>query len=59
MFVALSIQHAMRMCHIAICHLPLSTIFFHIFSLMARFAEKKVIEHKMCVLIFFIIFLVV
>ena len=31
-FVALIIQHTMRMCHIAICSLPLSTIFFHIVS---------------------------
>jgi hypothetical protein len=30
-FVALSIQHAMRMHHI-ICSLPCSTIFFHIVS---------------------------
>ena len=31
-FVALGIQHAMRMRHIAICSLPRSTIFFHIIS---------------------------
>jgi len=30
--VALGIQHAMRMRHIVICDLPLSTIFFHIIS---------------------------
>jgi len=29
-FVALGIQNAMRMRHIVICNLPLSTIFFHI-----------------------------
>ena len=29
-FVALRIQHAMRMRHIVICRLPRSTIFFHI-----------------------------
>jgi hypothetical protein len=31
-FVALSIQHAMRMRHIAIYGLPRSTIFFHFIS---------------------------
>jgi hypothetical protein len=31
-FVALGIQHAQRMHHIAICSLPRSTIFFHIIS---------------------------
>ena len=30
--VALGIQHAMRMCHIVICGLPSSTIFFHTIS---------------------------
>jgi len=29
-FIALGIQHAMRMRHIVICGLPYSTIFFHI-----------------------------
>jgi hypothetical protein len=28
-FVAVVIQHAMRMCHIAICGLPGCTVFFH------------------------------
>ena len=31
-FVALGIQHAMRMLHIVICGLSGSTVFFHIIS---------------------------
>jgi hypothetical protein len=50
-FVAYVIQHAMCMCHIVIYGLPDCKIFFHI-SQTARFSKKKVIEHKMCVLIF-------
>ena len=51
-FLTTDIQHAMRMRLIVICGLPGSTIFFHIVSQNARFKKKKVIEHKMCVLIF-------
>jgi len=31
-FVALGIQHAMRMCRIVVCSLSGSTIFFHLIS---------------------------
>jgi hypothetical protein len=49
-FVALGTQHAMRMCHIVICGLFGSTIFFHV--LKGKIFEKKVIEHKTRVSIF-------
>jgi len=50
MFVALVIQHAMRMRHIAICACPDLQYFFHIISYTKQFSEKK-IEHGMCALI--------
>jgi hypothetical protein len=49
-FVALGIQHAMRMRHI--CSLPGSTIFFPHYLIKVEIFEEKIIEHKMCVLIF-------
>jgi hypothetical protein len=45
-FVALGIQHAMRMRHIVICSLPRSTIFFHISH--KRYDIRKTL---LCVLI--------
>ena len=46
-FVALGIQHAMRMRHTAICVLTGYTLFFHTTS--NDRIKKIVIEHKMCV----------
>jgi hypothetical protein len=53
-FVALGVQHAMRMRHIVICGLPHSTVFFHISHEQRDLLKEKkmVIEHKMCVLMF-------
>jgi len=53
-FVAFGTQRAMRMRRI-ICGLRNSKMLFHI-SKKARFFEKKIIEHKDCVLIFFTTF---
>jgi hypothetical protein len=45
-FVALGIQHALRMHRIVICGLPHSTIFFHIFIINDKQFSKKVTEQK-------------
>jgi len=51
--IALVTQHAMRRCHIVTYGLSRSAILPHIISRTARFWRgKKVVEHKMCVLIF-------
>ena len=55
-FVALVIQYAKCIGHIAICGLPRSTILPYFFTLSHKrhdfLKKKKVIEHKMYVLIF-------
>ena len=47
-FVAVGIQHAMRLRNIVVCGLPDSTIFLHIISQRAQFSKKKktIIEGK-------------
>jgi hypothetical protein len=45
-------QHAMCMCHIVICGLPASTIFFHIISQTAHFRKNKKLLNMKRVLIF-------
>jgi hypothetical protein len=52
MFVASGIQHAMRICRVVICGLPGSKILFPRSHKRHDFRGKKVIEHKMCVLIY-------
>jgi hypothetical protein len=50
-FVALGIQHAMRMRHIVICGLPGCKYFYRLSHKRHDF-RKTTTEHKMCVLIF-------
>jgi hypothetical protein len=45
-FVALVIQHAIRIRHIFICGLPESAILLHIVSYTARFSKKKKVKIK-------------
>jgi len=55
-FVALVVRHAKRTRHIVICDLSGYTTFFHIIHKQHSFGGKKVIEQKMCVSIFFTMF---
>jgi len=55
-FVALVIRHAMRMRHIVICGVSGCTIFSHFISSKGAILKKEVMEHKMCVLIFYTTF---
>ena len=50
-FIAVGIQHAMRMRHFVICDLSGCTIFYHIISYMLRFS-KRMLRNTKYVLIF-------
>jgi hypothetical protein len=52
-FVALAMQHANRMRHIVAHGLSGSTVFFPPYLIHGKTFEKKLIEHIMCVFIFF------
>jgi len=55
-FVVLGIQHAMRVSHFVFCGLSSSANIFPHFFHKSKIFEKKVVEHKMCVLSFSITF---
>jgi len=45
-FVALVIQHAMRMCHIVLCGLSRSTLFFSHYLINVVIFENKLLNTK-------------
>jgi hypothetical protein len=45
-FVVLGIRHVMRMCHIVICGLPGSTVFFYITSQYGTIFERKKVTER-------------
>jgi hypothetical protein len=55
-FVALGIQHVMRMRRIFVCGLCGSKILFPHYLINGKIFEKKKIEHEICVLICVLIF---
>ena len=48
LFVALGIQHAMRMCHTVICGLPRCIIFFYIISQKGLFSKNRYWTKNVC-----------